>query len=250
MTNWETNELSGVGPQPEQIEQLAQLISTDKLPAATEAQILCAIAFVDGNAIAAPLCDSAVESMAAELEKYDLKNPPPRSTLDAAWRLHDVVWDLERWDDDLAILTRAKLWEIPGSGHSQLVKQQMGEALYLRHRIDEALAVLTELESERKTATEASWGVNRPLDWEFGVTLYEAGRYKEAAERFCAATKLGASVPESTKAWPLLVAATANAGDVAGASQLLDSWIAQSHPPADQVASLTSLIDRLSGGAK
>lgn len=235
--------MSGHGASDGQIMQLRAMLKLATIPAASTAQLVCLISFIDGNDAALGLVDLAVDRGRDEMSRF---KPPDAAALQlvaALWPLHDVLWAEKQWALDQELLETVRPWEVYGSAHSQWASYQYAECLqYEGGHYEQSFEEYQRLQVERKHATEPSLAVNRPLDWELAGELLMQYKYAEAVPYLRAAAKLTNS-PEAAEARWWLIIALARSGDREGSKNELVEWIRLFHPDADRVAPLLAVVE-------
>lgn len=249
---WQDEQLRGNGTTRQQVEELGNLFKTESVSGVHMGQILQLIWRMDGDWVAEPLLGMVGTRLARELEEADAVRR--RSDVDgrmkveaeeaglalaaAAWSTHELLWRVKYHELNLRLTAALKPWLAYGSGPSQLAGYRYAEMLYLCSRIDEAKVALRRLVEERGVATEPSWGINRALDWEMGVMLLSEGNASGAIPYLEAATGLPGHIPESKAAWPLLIQAVAQAGEMSKADELFKKWEREARPTEDELEQL------------
>jgi len=189
VSDWEAHELAGRGATDDEMHDLHEMLLTQYVDPITLCGLLRTIDFMDGHEASEHINRIVVDQTTRNLNNLSPQNASAAPLIAAMWPLHVLFNAEQSLDLDRTVIESLRKWEVPGSPHSQMVETEYGELLYESGSYDEAVLVYENLEKMRASVTQPSEGINRPLDWNIGLCLQDAGKFAEAAQRFEAAAK-------------------------------------------------------------
>jgi tetratricopeptide (TPR) repeat protein len=220
-------------------------VESGSLSIKTACSIASLLAALDGYNKAVPLCSAILHAASTRLD--GIQPPAEGETVAALWTLHNTFVKCNQWELDQHFLELVRPWERRGSAHSQLASYLYLESLYMQAKLPEALSAAKAAIAEHSTAPKLAEGINRPLDWEVGLILYDMGSYRDAIPHF-EVTRSLQGVPESKAAWPYEIICRARDGDIDQANSMINAWIVAADPDAITVARVIKMAGLSTSG--
>jgi tetratricopeptide (TPR) repeat protein len=245
LVQWQKAELADEPITPERIAALATLLDDHKSPALLWAQCADLLAFMDGFSVTRSLCSKAIEHAIAETGDGHV---PSHSLAESLWPLHDLLWNQQKFDEDLKLLDLLRPAETRGTGHSLWASYTRAQVLEKLGRYEQAFHAYQDLVAERADATEPSDGTNRSLVWELAGSAFMSGHYDEALKYDEVAAGQHNAYAEPASAGACITLACLGREDQAMAR--LKEHIAHFHPTPAQVTEIIQEIRRESDKAK